>query len=149
VLLNQEKNIQKKKQREKSNSPKKKLKKKEGKRGTTSAGAHGEGHSELCWHVMSCALFVALFDQHNCSLPCYHNSGTWNILDQQQEQQLGTIIQHCYRLLTFVPHIYLSLCLPKLHIFLQIGIERGPLQSWCHLLTSIMNQPPIAPTLVL
>jgi hypothetical protein len=84
VLLNQGKNIQKKKQIEKNNSPKK-LKKK-GKRGTTSAGAHGEEHSELCWRVMSCALFAALFDQHICSLPCYHNSGTWNTLDQQQEQ---------------------------------------------------------------
>jgi hypothetical protein len=33
--------------------------KKEGKRGTTSAGAHREGHSELCWRVLSCAMFVA------------------------------------------------------------------------------------------
>jgi hypothetical protein len=32
---------------------------KEAKRGTTSAGAHREGHSELCWRVLSCALFVA------------------------------------------------------------------------------------------
>jgi hypothetical protein len=85
VLLNQGKKYPKKETREKNNSPKKN-EKKEGKRGTTSAGAHGEGHSELCWHVMSCALFVALFDQHICSLPCYHNSGTWNTLDQQQEQ---------------------------------------------------------------
>jgi hypothetical protein len=69
VLLNQGKNIQKKKQKEKNNSPKK-IERKEGKRGTTSPGAHGEGHSELCWRVMSCALFVALFDQHICSLPC-------------------------------------------------------------------------------
>jgi hypothetical protein len=33
--------------------------KKEGKRGATSAGAHREGHNELCWRVLSCALFVA------------------------------------------------------------------------------------------
>jgi hypothetical protein len=37
----------------------KKIEKKEGKRGTTSAGAHREGHSEMCWRVLSCALFVA------------------------------------------------------------------------------------------
>jgi hypothetical protein len=102
--------------------------------------------------MLVCAVLCpvcGLFDQHTCSSPCYHNSGTWNILDQQQEQELGTIIQHCYLLLTCVPHIYLSLCLSKIHIFLQIGTERGPLQSWCDLLTGIMNQPPIASTLVL
>ena len=53
--------------------------------------------------------------------PCYppyfyHTSGTWNILDQQQEQVLWTIIQHYFLLLTCMPDIHITLCVPsKLH----------------------------------
>ena len=53
--------------------------------------------------------------------PCYppyfcHTPGTWNILDQQREQVLWTIIQHYFLLLTCVPDIHITLCVPsKLH----------------------------------
>ena len=53
--------------------------------------------------------------------PCYpsyfcHTPGTWNILDQQREQVLWTIIQHYFLLLTCVPNIHIILCVSsKLH----------------------------------
>ena len=60
-----------------------------------------------------------LFFTHlsSCYPPYFcHTPGTWNILDQQREQVLWTIIQHYFLLLTYVPDIHITLCLPsKLH----------------------------------
>ena len=65
--------------------------------------------------------------------PCYppyllvcYTPGTWSILDQQREQVLWTIIQHYFLLLTCVPNIHITLCLPsKLHKFFRSVQKRG------------------------
>jgi hypothetical protein len=127
---------------------KKKERRKEKKR-----GAH-----KKFWVALFCVALCLI--QVCCSLPyllrsalilltCLSQLMLGTHIGQQREQVLWTIIQYCYMLLSYVPHIYLFCAFPKLHIFLQIGTERGPFQSWCHLLTGIMNQPPVTPTLVL
>ena len=76
-----------------------------------------------------------------------HTPGTWNILDQQREQVLWTIIQHYFLLLTCVLDIHITLCLPsKLHIYTSDQYRKRSLQSRCHCLIGITNQPPVVPS---
>ena len=77
-------------------------------------------------------------------LVCYTPS-TWNILDQQREQVLWTIIQYYFLLLTCVPDIHIILYVPsKLHKLIR-SIQKRVLQSRYHCLTGITNQPPVVP----
>ena len=82
--------------------------------------------------------------------PCYppyfcHTPGTWNILDQQREQVLWTIIQHYFLLLSCVPDIHIALCLPsKLHKFFK-SVQKKGFATRYHCLTGITNQPPVVP----
>jgi hypothetical protein len=69
VLLNQEKKIQKRREiKEKKNNSPKKLNKKVGKRGTTSAGAHREGHTGCvgvsCLVLCLWPFFINIFVLH-------------------------------------------------------------------------------------
>ena len=128
-------------------------KKERGKRGTISRGAHREDQSELCLRVLSGSLFVLLL--LSTILVCHtpgtllstifvcHTPGTWNILDQQWERVLWTIIQHYFLLLTYVPNIHIILCVPsKLHKLFR-SVQKRPLQSRYHCLIDITNQPPV------
>ena len=124
----------------KSKFPKKtttaqKIEKKRGKRGTISRGAHREAQSELCLRVLSGSLFVLLFPSTILvflipitllSTILLSQPGTCNTLDQQREQVLWTIIQHYFLLLTCVPDIHISLCLPfKLHKLFRSVQKKG------------------------
>ena len=101
----------------------------------------------LCfWLLLLFAILVfhTLVTFLSTILVCY-TPGTWNILDQQREQVLWTIIQHYFLLLTCVPNIHIILCAPsKLHKLFR-SVQKRALQSRYHCLTSIMNQPPVVP----
>ena len=107
--------------------------------------------------MLACAVWflvcVALAIHHICFSHPYHlaihhtffcyTPGTWNILDQQREQVLWTIIQHYFLLLTCVPNIHIILCVPsKLHKLFR-SVQKRPLQSRYHCLIDITNQPPV------
>ena len=82
----------------------------------------------------------------------YHKLVLGTRIGQQLGQVLWTFIQYCYLLLTYVPHtyIYSFVCLPRSTYILQIGTEKGSLQSWFHThLVSITNQPPVVPSTAL
>ena len=130
------KNIKRKSQNfPKNNDSPKNRKKERGKRGTISRGAHREAQSELCLRVLSGSLFVLLFPSTILvflipitllSTILLSQPGTCNTLDQQREQVLWTIIQHYFLLLTCVPDIHITLCLPsKLHKFFRSVQTKG------------------------
>ena len=79
----------------------------------------------LCCYCYPPYLF---FTHLSSCYPLYfcHTPGTWNILDQQQEQVLWTIIQYYFLLLTCVPNIHIILYVPsKLHKLFRSVQKKG------------------------